>query len=128
MGSWKVLVVDDDPDIRRIASLSLSRIGGFQVTTASCAQEALDEVGRERPDLVLLDVTIPGTDGPAILAALRALPGAEKLPVVFFTATSSDAEVERLRSLGAIGVLPKPFEVTDLPKRVRALAAQAGLK
>lgn len=127
VGSWKLLVVDDDPDIRRIAALSLGRLGGFQVALASCAEEALAEVVRERPHLVLLDVTMPGTDGPATLEAIHALPGCEKLPVIFFTATSSDVEVERLRSLGALGVVPKPFEVTDLPKRVRAIATEAGL-
>jgi len=127
VGSWKVLVVDDDPDIRRIAAFSLGRIGGFEVATASGGDEAIAEVLRQLPDLVLLDVSMPGMDGPATLAALHALPGAERLPVVFFTATSSDAEVDRLRSLGAIGVLPKPFEVAELPKRIRALGAQAGL-
>jgi CheY-like chemotaxis protein len=127
VASWKLLVVDDDPDIRRIAALSLGRLGGFQVALASCAEEALAEVTNNRPDLVLLDVTMPGTDGPATLAAIHALPGSETLPVVFFTATSSDVEVARLRSLGAIGVLPKPFEVAELPKRIRAIAAEAGL-
>jgi len=127
VASWKLLVVDDDPDIRRIAALSLGRLGGFQVALASCAEEALAEVRNNRPDLVLLDVTMPGTDGPATLAAIHALPGSETLPVVFFTATSSDIEVERLRSLGAIAVLPKPFEVAELPKRIRAIAAEAGL-
>jgi two-component system, OmpR family, response regulator len=126
VGSWKLLVVDDDADIRRIAALSLGRLGGFQVALASCAEEALDLVQRDRPDLVLLDVTMPGMDGPATLAAIHAVAGCESLPVVFFTATSSDVEVARLRSLGAIGVVPKPFEVTELPKRIRALVAEAG--
>ena len=128
MGSWKLLVVDDDPDIRRIAALSLGRIGGFQVRLASCAEEALAEVGRERPDLVLLDVSMPGTDGPGTLAAIRALPGSDQLPVVFFTATSNEVEVARLRALGAIGVVPKPFEVAELPKRIHAILAELGLE
>jgi two-component system OmpR family response regulator len=127
VGSWKVLVVDDDADIRRIAALSLERIGKFQVKVAASGQEALEEVRKEMPDLVLLDVTMPGTDGPTTLALLRALPGAERLPVIFFTATSSDAEVQRLVSLGAIGVVPKPFDVADLPRRVRSIAAESGL-
>jgi two-component system OmpR family response regulator len=124
---WKLLVVDDDPDIRRIALLSLERIGGFQVTLASGGDEALAHAARELPDLVLLDVSMPGKDGPATLLALRAMPGAERIPVIFFTATSSDVEVARLRALGALGVVPKPFDVADLPKRIRVLAAEAGL-
>jgi CheY-like chemotaxis protein len=127
VGSWKLLVVDDDPDIRRIAALSLGRIGGFRVALASCAEEAFAEVARERPDLVLLDVTMPGTDGPATLAGIHGMAGCETLPIIFFTATSSDTEVDRLRSLGAIGVVPKPFEVTDLPKRIRDLVIQVGI-
>jgi len=127
VGSWKVLVVDDDPDIRRIAALSLERIGKFQVTVAASGEEALELVRKDMPDLVLLDVSMPGTDGPTTLQLLRAIPGAERLPVIFFTATSNDAEVQRLVSLGAIGVLPKPFDVADLPRRVRSIAAESGL-
>ncbi|HTQ47754.1 MAG TPA: response regulator [Polyangiaceae bacterium] len=127
MGSWKVLVVDDDPDIRRIAALSLERIGKFQVTVAASGEEALEAVRKDMPDLVLLDVSMPGTDGPTTLQLLRAIPGAERLPVIFFTATSNDAEVQRLVSLGAIGVLAKPFDVADLPRRVRSIAAESGL-
>jgi two-component system, OmpR family, response regulator len=127
VGSWKVLVVDDDPDIRRIAALSLERIGKFRVIVASSGQEAVEHAREEMPDLVLLDVSMPGTDGPATLRLLRALPGAERLPVIFFTATSSEAEVQRLVSLGAIGVVPKPFDVADLPRRVRSIAAESGL-
>ena len=127
VGSWKVLVVDDDPDIRRIAALSLERIGKFRVAVAASGEQAVEEVRREMPDLVLLDVSMPGTDGPTTLQLLRALPGAERLPVIFFTATSNEAEVQRLVSLGAIGVLPKPFDVADLPRRVRSIAAESGL-
>jgi CheY-like chemotaxis protein len=127
VGSWKVLVVDDDPDIRRIAALSLERIGKFRVTVAASGERAIEEVRKDMPDLVLLDVSMPGTDGPTTLQLLRALPGAERLPVIFFTASSNDAEVQRLVSLGAIGVLPKPFDVADLPRRVRSIAAESGL-
>jgi two-component system, OmpR family, response regulator len=124
---WKLLVVDDDPDIRRIAFLALERIGGFQVTLASNADEALERAGVELPDLVLLDVSMPGRDGPATMSALREMPGGERIPVIFFTATSSEVEVARLCALGAIGVVAKPFDVTDLPRRVRGLAAGVGL-
>jgi len=127
VGSWQLLVVDDDPDIRRIAALSLGRVGGFQVALAASGEEALAEVARSKPDLVLLDVSMPGTDGPATLAAIRGLPEGDTLPVVFFTATSSPAEVDRLCALGAIGVIPKPFEVSELPKRIRAIVAEVGL-
>jgi CheY-like chemotaxis protein len=127
VGAWKLLVVDDDPDIRRIAALSLGRIGGFQVSLASSGEEAVAAVTQDRPQLVLLDVSMPGIDGPGTLAAIHALPGCEDLPIVFFTATSNEAEVARLRSLGAIGVVAKPFEVGELPKRIRALVTEVGI-
>jgi DNA-binding response OmpR family regulator len=123
----KLLVVDDDPDIRRIAGLALERIGGFQVTLAEDARGALEAAARDPPDLVLLDVSMPGVDGPAALVALRQLEATARVPVVFFTAASSDAEVERLLGLGAAGVVPKPFEVADLPKRIRAILHGLGL-
>jgi CheY-like chemotaxis protein len=124
--SWKILVVDDDPDIRRIAALALERLGGFQVELASGAEEALELIARELPDVVLLDVSMPGRDGPATLLALRALPGAERIPVVFFTATSSEEEAARLCALGAVGVVAKPFELADLPRRIRDMVDPAG--
>jgi CheY-like chemotaxis protein len=120
--AWKILVVDDDPDIRRIAALALERIGGFRVLLASGSDEAL-AVAAEVPDLILLDVTMPGTDGPATLRLLRAHPGTERVPVVFFTATSNDADVEHLCALGALGVIAKPFDIADLARRVKAFLA-----
>jgi CheY-like chemotaxis protein len=89
------------------------------VELAAGADEALALAAREMPDVVLLDVTMPGKGGPETLAALRAIPAAARVPVVFFTATSSEAEAERLRALGAVGVIAKPFEITELPRRIR---------
>jgi CheY-like chemotaxis protein len=122
----RILVVDDDPDIRRIAALALERIGGFQVTLAADGAEAIDRATQDGPDLVLLDVSMPGMDGPATLAALRGAEATAHIPVVFFTATSNDSEVARLVALGAAGVLPKPFEVGDLPRRVRGILQDLG--
>jgi two-component system, OmpR family, response regulator len=122
-----ILLVDDDADIRRLAALSLERIGGFRVTLAASAQEALEQVCRALPDLVLLDVSMPETDGPAALAALRALPAMKAVPIVFLTAGAGGGDAARLCALGAIGVIAKPFELRELPVRVRDIAANAGL-
>lgn len=122
----RILVVDDDADIRRIAALALERIGGFKVTLAGDGPEALAQAARELPNLVLLDVSMPGMDGPATLAALRTLEVTSRVPVVFFTATSNDTEVARLVDLGAVGVVPKPFEVSNLPRRVRGILRDLG--
>jgi CheY-like chemotaxis protein len=123
VGGSKILVVDDDADIRRMAALALERLGGFQVVLAEDAAQGIELAARERPDLILLDVSMPGTDGPAALAAIRADERTREVPVVFFTAASADAEVARLQSLGAMAVVPKPFEVSDLPRRIRAVLA-----
>ena len=102
-----ILVVDDDPDIRRLAALALERLGGFRVTVAASGAEALEVARGQRPDVVLLDVSMPGADGPETLLALRSNPATCQLPVIFFTATTSEGEADRLRALGAVGVVPK---------------------
>jgi len=116
-----VLLVDDDADIRKMAALSLERIGGFRVTVASSGEEAIERALAAPPDLLLLDVSMPGTDGPATLAALRRDARTERVPVVFFTAIANEGEVTRLRALGAVGVVGKPFDVMALPARIRGI-------
>ena len=114
----KVLLVDDDPDIRSIGTLSLRNIGKWQVVVAEDGPAALRAVTREKPDLVLLDVVMPGMDGPATLLLLREL-AAEALPkVVFLTAKSKPSEHARLIELGAQGVIIKPFNPMLLPRQI----------
>ena len=127
MSARRILLVDDDPDIRQLAALSLRRIGQFQVELAASGPEAIEMASRDPPDLVLLDVSMPGMDGPATLEGLRRIPAISRVPVVFFTATSSDVEVARLCALGAVAVIPKPFDVAALPRRVRDILGRIGL-
>jgi two-component system OmpR family response regulator len=125
-----ILLVDDDADIRRVAAISLERIGGFRVELASSGEEAIELAAANPPDLILLDVSMPGTDGPATLAALTALwDGArtERVPVVFFTAIANAEEVTRLRALGAVGVVGKPFDVMGLSARIRSILVEIGI-
>jgi CheY-like chemotaxis protein len=116
----KVLIVDDDDDIRRIARLSLDRLGGMLVVEAGSGPEGVRVAGDEAPDAILLDVVMPEVDGPATLAMLRAGAATARIPVVFLTAGTEGAEVERLRALGAAGVLRKPFDPATLADQVRA--------
>lgn len=111
-----VLLVDDEPDIRRIARLALERIAGWRVTEAGSGPEAVALVETERPDAVLLDVMMPGQDGPQTLAALRALPDAP--PVVFLTAKVQSEELSRLGALDVAGVLAKPFDPMTLGRQL----------
>lgn len=117
----RVLLVDDEPDIRTIAELSLATIGGLEVEPATDGHDAVRRVGASRPDLVLLDVMMPGLDGPATFAALRAVPGCADLPIVFMTAKAQKREVRALLELGAIGVVTKPFDPMTLADDVRRI-------
>jgi two-component system, OmpR family, response regulator len=120
----KVLLVDDEPDIRRIGQLSLSKIGGFTVVQASSGVQALELAARERPDVVLLDVMMPVLDGPSTFARLAADPATASIPIIFMTAKAQLHEVAAFRALGAAGVIPKPFDPVALPAEVNRLIGQ----
>jgi two-component system OmpR family response regulator len=117
----KVLIIDDDADIRLIASLSLTRVGGMTVVEADGGAAGLRKAREEQPDVVLLDMMMPMMDGCATLAALRADPATATVPVIFLSCKVVGAEIERLRGLGATGVLTKPFDPRTLASDVRAL-------
>lgn len=115
----RVLYVDDEPDIREIAELSLSLDPGFDVHTAASGEEALAVVAEWQPDVVLLDVMMPVMDGPAVLAELRSR--GVNTPVVFVTARAQRSEMQSFATLDAKGVLAKPFDPVTLAAQVRAL-------
>jgi CheY-like chemotaxis protein len=117
----RVLVVDDEGDVRRITRLSLARVGKMDVSDAESGPEAVQKAVLEQPDAILLDVMMPSMDGPATLAALRGRPETAEIPVIFVTAKVMASELERLRGLGAVGVLTKPFDPMTLASEVRAM-------
>jgi len=120
----KVLIIDDDADIRLIAGLSLRRLGGMDVIEAAGGVEGVRKAQEEKPDVILLDMMMPTMDGSLTLAALRLQPATAETPVIFLTAKAVEAEVERMRTLGAAGVLIKPFDPRTLSEDVRALIKQ----
>lgn len=120
MSTGRLLLVDDEPDIRAIAKLALERVGGWTVTAAASADEAIAAVRERAPDVVLLDVMMPDTDGPATLERLRPLLG-DDVPVIFLTAKGESAS---LLALGAAGVIAKPFDPISLPREVAAITAR----
>lgn len=120
-GKLRLLLVEDDPDIAAVAVMALEGVGGFEVTSCGSGPEALAAAPRVRPDLVLLDVMMPGMDGPSTLAGLRKLPELERTPVVFMTARAQKEEIERYLQLGAIGVIAKPFDPMGLSSQVSTL-------
>ena len=119
MSRGRLLLVDDDDDIRAIARMSLTRVGGWEVVPAASADEAEAAARDAPPAVVLLDVMMPDVDGPATLERLRPLIG--DAPVIFLTAKTQSSDLERLTSLGAVGVIAKPFDPMGLPKEVDAL-------
>ncbi len=117
----RILYVEDDPDIQAIARLSLENVAGFTVHVCSSGETAVREAASFAPDLVLLDVMMPGMDGPSTLAALRAQPPLADTPVVFMTAKVQPSEVAHFRSLGALDVIAKPFDPMNLGTQLRAI-------
>ncbi len=116
-----VLLVDDEAHIRRIAELSLGTVGGMQVRCAASGAEALGVLAALVPDIIVLDVMMPAMDGPTLLGRIRENAVVAEVPVIFMTAKAEPAEVARLRSLGAIGVITKPFEPMTLATEIRRL-------
>jgi CheY-like chemotaxis protein len=117
----KLLYVDDDADIREIVQLSLSLDGTLEVFTSDGGERALLKMQMEKPDLVVLDVMMPGMDGPTLLRRMRDDPALDQIPVIFMTAKASAEEVARFRELSAIGVIAKPFDPMTLGGQVRTL-------
>lgn len=121
-----VLLVDDDPDIRRVGELSLSTIGGWQTLTASSGDDALTISATQPVDIIVLDMMMPGRDGFSTLAALRATPQTAHTPVVFMTAKVQRSEVQSYLDAGATGVIAKPFNPMTLPDELRQVVATMG--
>lgn len=117
----RIMYVEDDPDIQIVAKMALEMVGGFTVKICSSGEEALREVADFQPDLILLDVMMPGMDGLKTFEALRDRLGLEEIPVVFLSAKARPTEVAHYMSLGIRGVIAKPFDPMTLADRVRAI-------
>ncbi|HUX24607.1 MAG TPA: response regulator [Burkholderiales bacterium] len=116
----RIMLVEDDPDILLIARLSLE-IGGYDVQVCASGAGAVQSAASYGPDLILLDVMMPGMDGLATMDALRKLPETAATPMVFFTANTQDDLRQDLLRRGALGVITKPFEPNALVEQVNAL-------
>lgn len=117
----KILHVEDEEDIQEVAKMALEAIGGLTVRSCSNGEDALSVAPEFNPDLFLLDVMMPGMDGPETFQALQKLPGFEDIPVIFMTAKVMEAEVARFKELGALGVIAKPFDAMTLADEIKAL-------
>lgn len=117
----RILYIEDDADIQAVAKLALEMVGGFTVNAYASGAAALREAEAFAPDVILLDVMMPGLDGPATLQALRALPTLATVPAIFMTAKVQPTEVAYYKSLGAQGVITKPFDPMMLADQVRSI-------
>jgi CheY-like chemotaxis protein len=117
----RILFVEDDPDIRMVGKMALEAIGGFTVLACGSGSEALSRLGDFSPDLILLDVMMPGMDGLETLAAVRETVTGRDLPIVFMTARVQAQEIAGYRELGAEDVIAKPFDPMTLADQVLAV-------
>jgi two-component system OmpR family response regulator len=117
----RILYAEDEPLIQAVAKLALEKVGGFDVLICSSGSEALEKIVSFAPDLVLLDVVMPGMTGPATLQRLRQDPTTADIPVVFLTANALPSEVAHYKGLGAMDVVAKPFNPMTLAAQIKLI-------
>lgn len=122
----RILLIEDEEDIRAVAEMALETVGGFDLQACASGVEALTAIEDFAPQLIILDVMMPGMDGPETLRGIRKLPGFARTPAVFMTAKVQSDEIQSYLAEGAVGVIPKPFDPMTLPDRVREIWQSCG--
>lgn len=117
----KVLLVDDEEDIRKVGRVSLEGVGKFEARLAEDAANAFEILGEFRPDVILMDMMMPGMDGLEALSNLKAHDEWSTIPVIFMSAKVQLHEVNQYIEAGAIGVIQKPFDPMTLPSEIAAI-------
>ena len=117
----RILYAEDEPDIQQVASLALEMVGGFTLKTCSSGLEAVAEIEAFDPQLLLFDVMMPDMDGPTALAKIRELNAYENTPAIFMTAKVQPAEVQKYLDMGAVDVIPKPFDPMTLATQIQEI-------
>lgn len=119
--STAIVLIEDEADIRMIAELSLSSIGGYATFSAESGEEGVQLVRQHRPDAVLVDMMMPGLDGLATLELIQSDPTIATIPVIFLSGRAGPADEEKYRAAGAAGVIAKPFDPMSLAGEVAAI-------
>lgn len=123
MRQKRILLVDDEADIREVAAISMGAVGGWDVSSASSGIEAIAMALADPPDAILLDVMMPDIDGPATFKRLQDDPRTRAIPVILLTAKAQAADRRSFEQLGVAGVVHKPFDPMALPDQIVALLA-----
>lgn len=114
----RILIIDDEDDIRAVAALSLETVAGWDVSTASSGAVGIMKAQEDRPDAILLDVMMPVMDGPTTFRELRTMPETASIPVILLTAKVGQADQKRFSDLGVASVMFKPFDPLTLAKEI----------
>jgi len=117
----KILYVEDQKDIQLIARVALESISHYELKICDGGEQALDCMAECSPDLILLDVMMPGIDGPGTMIEMRKREELQSIPVIFMTAKVLPDEVDELMSLGALGVISKPFDPVSLGSQIQEI-------
>lgn len=117
----RVMLVEDDHDIALLSRIAIEEFGGLGFVHHSSGAEAIEAIASDPPDLLVLDYRMPAMNGAEVMAAVRQTDAGRDLPIVFMTASLMPKHVERLRELGALDVLPKPFDPLTLADQLRAI-------
>lgn len=116
----RILIIDDEDDIREVAALSLETVAGWEVLTANSGAEGIREAVAQKPDAILMDVMMPTMDGPTTFREMQKTPEIAHIPVVLLTAKVQGVDQRRFAGLGVAGVLFKPFDPMTLAGQMAA--------
>ena len=122
----KILLIEDDPDIQKVAKMALEAVGGFQVQICGSGPQALEEGPSFGPQLILLDVMMPKMDGATTFRKLRENPALSQVPVIFMTARVQTYEIENYKKMGALDVIRKPFDPMTLSRSIAEIWSRPG--
>jgi CheY-like chemotaxis protein len=114
----RILIIDDEDDIREVAALSLEATAGWKTLTASSGAQGIEIATAEQPDAILMDVMMPGTDGPTTYKAMQAIPAIAHIPVLLLTAKVQGVDKRRFADLGVSAILFKPFDPLTLAEQI----------
>ena len=116
---FKILIAEDERDIRELVAFSLKGLGGFDVVQASNGAEAVERAAAERPDLILMDVRMPKMTGYEACKKLKEIEATKNIPVIFLSAKGQESEIQQGLSVGAEQYILKPFAPDELVNTVR---------